>query len=71
MFWSFCDEKFCYEEGEIDYEKQAKAARLNKMKESEVKSQKCYSSYIFTKNLVQNTHFRTISVIFPFQAMTK
>lgn len=38
MFWSFCDEKFCYEEGEIDYEKQAKTARLNKMKSSEVKS---------------------------------
>lgn len=38
MFWSFCDEKFCYEEGEIDYEKQARTARLNKMKESEVKS---------------------------------
>ena len=40
MFWSFCDEKFCYEEGEIDYEKQAKTARLNKMKGSEVKSTK-------------------------------
>ena len=37
MFWSFCDEKFCYEEGEIDYEKQAKTARINKMKASEVK----------------------------------
>merc|ERR1712137_916807 len=32
MFWSFCDEKFCYEEGEIDYEKQATSARLNKIK---------------------------------------
>ena len=36
MFWSFCDEKFCYEEGEIDYEKQAGSARLKKMKASEV-----------------------------------
>merc|ERR1719403_58043 len=43
MFWSFCDEKFCYEEGEIDYEKQAKTARLNKMKGSE--NDFCYLSF--------------------------
>jgi len=43
MFWSFCDEKFCYEEGEIDYEKQAKTARLNKMKTSE--NDFCYLSF--------------------------
>ena len=64
MFWSFCDEKFCYEEGEIDYEKQATSARLNKMKESGVRKLKPRQKTI-------NVYFRTISAIFLFRTMTK